>query len=1049
MAPFPRTTASEKMARHQRSRCEWLCIVLAAAQLLTSFAVLATYGTGERLVSPDPHEIAHFDFAKTMLVPSFLLEMCHFLSASAQGSRKMPGFHMSIFVMIEFLIQIVCYFSMAQFDGGVVHVNQRAFGAPRGCYTFRYVDWAIAVPMLVAINIHPLMSAMPVQEFIMRMLPSLAVAFGYIFASWVALITPSALAGWSLITLAFLSFSASVADQASIILRNRECVRNYKFKAGVVILKVIIFIVYGMCFLFGCFNIVTSLTEQIFYTYGDVVLKVVVQSCLLICRNWEEIIEVQQSLETEVIQSEESISLLIRKASVPMIVMDHDGHIIGWNEHLACLSNISPDVAIGQKFHRLIEEDGRESVINALASSAQGKSTGVVELILVAPEVACGEVADGERRGHVQLVMNFVARFGKNAAQIVAVGQDLTQLVALKSMQERKARFQAIVGHELRSPLHGIAGLSAAMSEDEAASVAQKKSLAMISSCAKRLLDLVTNIMETAAIDAKALDNPNVDEHDAPTSPINMMDIADEVTEMTRLAVGRNGDSLVGKKVKLVNNMKEGVLPLARGDAYKVTQLLYNLVTNACKFTREGSVTLSARHDRENSMVEVDVEDTGVGIKPEALKRIFEPFEQENNADSRSFQGIGLGLSVAHGIAKLHKGEILVKSTVGKGSTFIVRLPCENDQVQGLTYKDSVALSLPKGNRDDKPLLLSVDDDEVNQQVIENALGNAYRIQRAMNGTDALTFLKDSEELPAAVLLDVMMPGLTGFDVCSEIRQKLKHGHLELPVLMLSAKAPHEETAKDCFQSGATDFMSKPFSTKVLKMRLGVVEDLKEEVDKVVEHLKQEVDAPLRTTEMMTGTEAAEAGQIRTELAKEVEKCQKELADVCMTHEQQRAAAAEQLQKEISARETVQAEARQERQAAAAESSALKRMVESLEQKLAAAVDATQANVRKELPSAAEQKSAAARIMPKTDIDSEIAWLHGEVHIRDEKIMQLRKKLDQRKTQSFFHQQRAEAASRKLAWLQSGSARRFGRVLDEYAAQSESSDDDLNRIAGA
>jgi len=137
--------------------------------------------------------------------------------------------------------------------------------------------------------------------------------------------------------------------------------------------------------------------------------------------------------------------------------------------------------------------------------------------------------------------------------------------------------------------------------------------------------------------------------------------------------------------------------------------------------------------------------------------------------------------------------------------------------------------SVPK---DGRPLLLSVDDDEVNQEVVEMALGSEYRIIRAMDGMEALDYLSQDGEVPHAVLLDIMMPGMTGFEVVATIRKQ--YAQLQLPVLMLSARAPHELTGQDALNAGATDFMSKPFCAEVLKLKLRLFISLSEEYNSLL-----------------------------------------------------------------------------------------------------------------------------------------------------------------------------------------------------------------------
>jgi len=804
-----------------------VCNIFTVLQMVASILVLCIFGIGQTVATEhiDPTEIRYFDNAKVMLLPAFLLELCHIISARKSGeiTVSLHGYNMSTLVIGEYCIKMACYFSMASFHGGIVHWNNRAFGPPRPCYTVRYIEWGFAVPLLLALNNHPFLGNRDPWTFFRRLVPNLLVTFSYIFASWVAQVTPDAASGWSLVFVSFLAYLASIADQVVIAAEYSKDASFAAFKVGCTVFKEIVFCIYGVVYLLGCANIVSSRQEQAFYTYSDVLLKVVQASLLLMVRNWEDLTLIQQSLSKRVENCHQDMSRLVHKASAPVVSMDTDGRIKAWNERLAELSGIVEESAVGKLLMEFAESSCHEAFMDALKMcNTKGQSSKAVEITLQKPKRSQGSSAADDF--YCRLVMNFIAQTSPDSsASIIAIGQDVTELVGLKVMQERNTRFMSMVSHELRSPLHGIIGLSSAMIGS--ARPHDKKQLTMVQGCAKRLLDLVTNIMDMSSLSTAAAKAAEQTEVDAPTAPVNLLDIMEEVCEMTRMALDKAGKPLVSRSLKLKNEMKYGTLPLISGDAYKCTQLFYNLVTNACKFTRNGSVSVSARHVPDEQMVEVDVSDTGVGISKDALERIFIPFEQENGADSRSFQGIGLGLSVAQGIARLHRGRISVKSVLGEGSTFTVHLPCRGGDAVGsrwveLDRENQAAARADDDEDDGKPLLLSVDDDEVNQQVLESALGESYRIERAMDGMEALAYLKMSKRQPRAVLLDIMMPGLTGFEVVREIRGKLKRSHVDLPVLMLSARAPADLTAQESMEAGGTDFLSKPFCPELLKMKL-------------------------------------------------------------------------------------------------------------------------------------------------------------------------------------------------------------------------------------
>eukprot|EP00434_Breviolum_minutum_P003544 symbB.v1.2.003119.t1/scaffold151.1/size297192/18 len=275
------------------------------------------------------------------------------------------------------------------------------------------------------------------------------------------------------------------------------------------------------------------------------------------------------------------------------------------------------------------------------------------------------------------------------------IGQDITQM---KELDVKRSNIAATVTHELRSPLHGIIGLSEQLIStggDER----QKRLLIMISHCARRLLDLVTNIMDVSTlVQSKRMLLAR--------DPVHMGKLIEEVLVLLSTAVDKAKKPIRKDDVQLIINVPDQ-LPIIEADANRCMQMLYNLVTNAFKYTKEGTVEasqvqfvpcdvrycpgwpatefqllmpkqsgqVSASADDEKEILTVRIRDTGIGISPAACERIFLPFEQEDQHDNRRYEGLGLGLAISREVAVKHGGNLTVESQVGEGSTFSITLP--------------------------------------------------------------------------------------------------------------------------------------------------------------------------------------------------------------------------------------------------------------------------------------------------------------------------------------------------------------------------------------
>ncbi|CAE7230554.1 luxQ [Symbiodinium natans] len=442
----------------------------------------------------------------------------------------------------------------------------------------------------------------------------------------------------------------------------------------------------------------------------------------------------------------------------------------------------------------------------------------------------------------------------KNVVGTIYIGQDVTEL---KDIDEWKISMMAMMSHELKSPLHGIIGLSQAMLLDK--STAQKGSVVMISNCATRLLDVVRNLMDTSEL----LHRRN---RPLARDPVHLAGVAEEVVLLCQQAVDKRGVSTMKPSVKIINTLVEP-LPVIEADAYRCTQLLYSLVSNAIKFTHKGSVTISASADDVEEKVTVYVKDTGIGISSDNLDRIFEPFDQEDRSEKRGYEGLGMGLALCREIVHQHRGTLAVKSQKGKGSTFQFTLPYKmpvEDKAEGKGYEDDKSVSLrvpatqtrqstnisdlsggwsnnsapsapvmgraptldplaarstssgaerdgpsknlagaqylPDVGEDSQLVVLSVDDDMINQQVMTSLLQSSqYKLQVASSFGEALNYLLENPP-PALILLEVMTPGLSGPDALRTLRKK--YSAEVLPIIMISANGDKDTITRPSSRVG-------------------------------------------------------------------------------------------------------------------------------------------------------------------------------------------------------------------------------------------------------
>lgn len=386
----------------------------------------------------------------------------------------------------------------------------------------------------------------------------------------------------------------------------------------------------------------------------------------------------------------------------------------------------------------------------------------------------------------------------------------------LREIDKLKDQFLANTSHELRTPLHGIIGLSESLYETVGTVPIEKQrtDLSMIISSGKRLSHLVNDILDFSKLKNSDLALQR--------KPLNLRIVCDIVFHSNAPLIG-------AKDLQLLNEIPAD-LPAALADENRMQQILYNLVGNAMKFTERGHVRVAAVH--HDDRIRVEVADTGVGIPEDKRHLLFTEFSQLDGAADRQFSGTGLGLSISKRLVELHGGTIWVESEVGRGSTFYFTVPTAGESAPVPTVEvASPALFAPyqplpevlaESNPGDVRILV-VDDEPVNQQVMCNHLSRqGFHLTRAMNGEEAIRTIELSEPFDL-VLLDVMMPRMSGYEVCQQLRQTYLTS--ELPIIMVTAKNQLRNVVQG-LALGANDYLPKPIHKQELLARINTQLDL-------------------------------------------------------------------------------------------------------------------------------------------------------------------------------------------------------------------------------
>lgn len=397
----------------------------------------------------------------------------------------------------------------------------------------------------------------------------------------------------------------------------------------------------------------------------------------------------------------------------------------------------------------------------------------------------------------------------------------------LTIIDKMKDEFMATVSHELRTPLNGIINISQSLVNGGAGKIntEQQENLTIIAHMGKRLSNLVNDIL-----DYSKMKNGNIILH---KSSVDLEAVVSLVFKIL-------GYTIKNKKLKFESNIESGSF-LVWADENRLKQIMYNLIENAVKFTKEGTITVSAA--KVNGNIHISVRDTGIGIPKAMHEDIFKSFEQVNPKDTSEYRGTGLGLSITKQLVEIHGGKIWVVSEEGVGSEFIFILKESKkrnvDLKEANIYKEPIILdksimeeqTIFKHNVEGEFSILAVDDERANLKVLLNVLlMEKFNVTAVTSGEEALKELEGGLKYDLCIL-DLMMPRISGIEVCKKIREK--YSALDLPVLMLTAKSDPNDLLLG-FETGANDFLIKPYNLEEMKARVNTLLQLRKSVGSVI-----------------------------------------------------------------------------------------------------------------------------------------------------------------------------------------------------------------------
>jgi PAS domain S-box-containing protein len=508
----------------------------------------------------------------------------------------------------------------------------------------------------------------------------------------------------------------------------------------------------------------------------------------------------KKQIENRLFLERDILQAIIDNVPDAVYIKDYQGHYICANKGLANLVGCEdPYKMIGKTVFDFFPKD----VADKIYENEQSIFSSGAAIINQEREIAAP-------RGRVWLSATIVGvkdATGK-VTQLVGISRDITQYKHVESQLRKaidkaeqadklKSAFLANMSHEIRTPINGILGFASLMEMKVFPREKEVQYLRIINSSGKLLLGLINDIIDIAKIEAGQI---NIE-----TSEVDINCL------LTDLCDFYQGEKIKKEKQHIEIKCLLPEKPLDHSvitDPFRLKQIINNLISNALKFTEEGTIEFG--YKVEQDLVIFFVKDTGLGLSADEIKVIFQRFKQTGRSDKKK-EGTGLGLAISRGLVELLGGKIYVKSRVGLGSEFFFNIPLQSGNSNSLSVAENdQSIVLPEYKWDDKTLLL-VEDEEVNYRYIYDVLEESeINILHVTTAEEAISICRTSQKIDI-ILMDMRLPGINGFDA-TRIIKKLRS---DIPIIAQTAYAMENER-KECFDAGCDEYLTKPFEQTIL-----------------------------------------------------------------------------------------------------------------------------------------------------------------------------------------------------------------------------------------
>lgn len=516
----------------------------------------------------------------------------------------------------------------------------------------------------------------------------------------------------------------------------------------------------------------------------------------LLIDGFNEMLEHIEKRDAEITTAKDYANSIINNMLDSLIVLDRHGKIRTVNRALLSLLGFSEDELLGETMAKFDAERNKKSTTHMSMMGKLFKHGSLRDFELtfetkdsrIVP-MSCSGSLLRDREG----VIAGLIIIGKDITDRKRFEQELrTAKDAAEEANRTKSQFLANMSHELRTPLNAIIGYSE-MLQEEAESIGQQAflpDLKKIHAAGKHLLSLINDILDLSKIEAGKM------ELFKETFEVGPM-LQDVITTIL---------PLVQKNENELKTLQADKLGAMYADVTRIRQVLFNLLSNASKFTENGLITLNVEREslKDGDWLVFKISDTGIGMTPAQMEKLFRAFTQAEASTSRKYGGTGLGLIISKRFCQMMGGDVTVESEYGKGSTFTVRLPAgmtmmQMDATVIVPWRKSGVPAPPPGVR----TVLVIDDDEGVRDLLSRFLTKeGFHVVTAGNGVDGLRLARELK--PAAITLDVMMPEMDGWSVLATL--KADPGLATIPVVMITIV----ESQKVGYALGVSEYLIKP-----------------------------------------------------------------------------------------------------------------------------------------------------------------------------------------------------------------------------------------------